>query len=105
MDLNELRYRAQHCRNHHHACDCREYQHLEQVKQLEAQIAALKNEIEFFREWKKDIEIKDRGKTNEINILVQENNAQRKCLEAIREWHKRLGITSCLQDDGGGDAK
>lgn len=57
-DLETLKRRALHCQTHHHACDCNEYAHAEEMERLRkgarfqsTAIEVLTEKLERVREW------------------------------------------------------
>jgi len=40
LATSPTKWRAEHCVTHHHACDCREWVHAEQIAALESRLAA-----------------------------------------------------------------
>ena len=49
MNANPTKWQAEHCTTHHHACDCREWEHATRVAALERDAEAKDAEIEALR--------------------------------------------------------
>ena len=44
--MEDIERRAKHCTTHHHACDCREWYHLQALNELETELAAVTKRLQ-----------------------------------------------------------
>lgn len=74
----------------YHACGTMKFTGPRDAGCYELELLAKDEEIAALKKRLEDILLKDRGKTNEINILTKENNDQRVRLEAWREYAQAI---------------